>query len=80
MTDTFSTTGGTTHSTVINGLEDGQAYTYYVRAEDTAGNANTDDFEISFSVATQGGGDPVDDGNDDSSGGGCFIGTATMGE
>ena len=40
-----------------------------------SGNANTDDYVISFSVATQGSGD---DGG--SSGGGCFIGTAAMGE
>ena len=75
MTNTFSTTGGTTHSTTVSGLEDGHTYTYYVRAEDSSGNANTDDYEISFSVATQGIGDSGDDGGDDSSGGGCFIQT-----
>jgi len=76
MTETFTTTGSTSHSTTVDGLSDGNSYTYCVRCRDMAGNANTDDFEISFSVATQGGGDPGDDGDGDSSGGGCFIQTA----
>ena len=85
MTNTFSTTGSTSHSTPVDGLSDGNSYTYCVRCRDMAGNANTDDFVISFSVATQGVGDSGDDssgddGGDDSSGGGCFIGTAAMGE
>ncbi|MCD4656132.1 MAG: hypothetical protein K8S87_01170, partial [Planctomycetes bacterium] len=80
MTETFTTTGSTFHSTTVNGLSDGNSYTYCVRCRDSSGNANTDDFVISFSVATQGVGDSGDDGGDDSSGGGCFIGTAAVGQ
>ena len=52
MTNTFSTTGGTTHSQIITGLSDGNSYNYYVRCIDEAGNPNTDDFNISFSIAS----------------------------
>ena len=52
MTHTFGSTGGTNHSESLTGLSDGTAYTYYVRCSDTAGNANTDDYVISFSVAS----------------------------
>jgi len=52
MTGTFSTTGGTSHSTIIPGLQNGNTYNYYVRCQDTAGNANTNDYTITFSVAT----------------------------
>ncbi|OGE79154.1 MAG: hypothetical protein A2751_05960 [Candidatus Doudnabacteria bacterium RIFCSPHIGHO2_01_FULL_46_14] len=51
MTDTFSTTGATSHSTTVSGLANGQSYTYYIRCEDTAGNANPNDYSISFSVS-----------------------------
>jgi len=51
MTNTFGTTGGTAHSSVVSGLANGQSYTYYVRCQDTAGNANVGDLAISFSVA-----------------------------
>jgi hypothetical protein len=47
----FTTTGGASHSAVITGLTNGTSYTRYVRCEDAAGNANPDDFTISFSVA-----------------------------
>ena len=50
MQNTFSTTGGTSHSQQITGLESGAAYNYYVRCIDTAGNSNPDDFIISFGV------------------------------
>ena len=76
MTETFTTTGSTSHSITVDGLSDGNSYTYCVRCQDTSNNANIDDFEISFSVATQGGGDSDDDGDGGSSGGGCFIQTA----
>ena len=46
----FTTTGGTTHSTTVTGLSNGNTYTYYVRCQDPALNANTDDFAISFTV------------------------------
>jgi len=51
MSNTFSTTGGTTHSTTVTGLTDGQTYNYYVRCQDSSGNANTDDYLINFSIA-----------------------------
>lgn len=50
MTNTFTTTGSTYHSSSITGLTDGSSYNYYVRCNDTAGNANNDDYTISFSV------------------------------
>jgi hypothetical protein len=51
MTNSFATTGGTTHSTLVSGLVNGQSYNYHVRCQDGAGNANTADTTISFSVA-----------------------------
>jgi hypothetical protein len=51
MTATFGTTGGTTHATPIGGLASGAGYTYYARCIDAAGNANTTDALIGFSVA-----------------------------
>jgi hypothetical protein len=57
MTNTFSVTGGTAHSTVVTGLQDGGSYSYYVRCQDNStGAVNTDDYAISFSVATSSGG------------------------
>src|SRR3989344_8055785 len=52
MTNTFSSTGGTTHNSSVSGLVNGQGYTYYVKCRDSAGNVNPDDFTISFSVAS----------------------------
>ena len=52
MSNTFSTTGGTTHSQLITGLSDGGSYAYYVRCNDLLGNKNTNDYSISFSVDT----------------------------
>ena len=51
MTNTFTTTGSTAHSTVITGLTTGNSYNFYVRCADAAANANPDDFVIAFSVA-----------------------------
>jgi hypothetical protein len=51
MPNVFSSTGGAAHSTAITGLTNGGSYNYFVRCQDTAGNANTTDFTISFSVA-----------------------------
>jgi parallel beta-helix repeat protein len=51
MTNAFSTTDATIHSTTVTGLTDGGTYTYYVRCQDTKGNYNTDDFVISFGVS-----------------------------
>ena len=50
MPTTFVTTAGTAHSTPVSGLVNGGAYSVYVRCQDTAANANTTDFTISFSV------------------------------
>src|SRR5882672_9603546 len=52
MTNMFTTTGGVSHSTLAAGLLNGQSYTYYVRCQDVAGNPNTSDYPISFSVAS----------------------------
>jgi hypothetical protein len=52
MTNTFTTTGTTTHSRVVTGLTNGGNYTFYVRCVDGASNANPDDFAIAFSVAS----------------------------
>ncbi|HMR55314.1 MAG TPA: hypothetical protein PKD34_01830, partial [Candidatus Doudnabacteria bacterium] len=53
--NTFSSTGSTTHSTQVTGLQNGQSYTYRVRCQDTAGNVNTSDLNISFSVSASAG-------------------------
>jgi hypothetical protein len=52
MTNTFSGAGTMFHSTIVSSLSNGNTYNYYVRCNDTAGNTNTDDFAISFSVAS----------------------------
>ena len=54
MTSTFSTTGGTSHSTTATGLVNGGSYSFFVRCQDVAGNPNTNDFTIGFSVAAGG--------------------------
>ena len=51
MVNTFSTTGGTAHSTTVSGLVSGGTYSYYVRCQDASGNANPDDFTITFTTA-----------------------------
>ena len=50
MSSTFSTTGGTAHSTMLLGLTDGGNYNYYVRCMDQAGNAGTTDYQVHFSI------------------------------
>jgi hypothetical protein len=51
MSITFATTGGTSHSSAVNGLVNGGSYSFYVRCQDAAGNADPDDYVIGFSVA-----------------------------
>ena len=51
VTNTFSNTGGTAHSTPLTGLVSGNSYSYYVRCEDAAGNTNSDDYVIGFAVS-----------------------------
>lgn len=50
MPNTFSLTGGVGHAHQVNGLVDEQTYTYYIKCQDTAGNTNEDDYEISFYI------------------------------
>ena len=50
MVNTFTTTGGTAHSTAISGLVIGGTYSYYVRCQDSLGNTNPDDYAISFAA------------------------------
>jgi hypothetical protein len=50
MTNDFNTSNGRDHWALVSGLQDGQSYSYYIRCIDQAGNANPDDFLISFSV------------------------------
>ena len=50
MTNTFGTTGATSHSQNISGLENENSYIYYVRCMDSSGNKNTNDFSVSFSI------------------------------
>ena len=52
MTSDFTTTGNTSHSTVITGLLNGASYTYYIRCIDSSNNPNISDYSISFSVSS----------------------------
>lgn len=49
MTNTFSTTGGTSHSQTVPGLGP-TSHNYFVKCKDEVNNKNTDDFIISFGV------------------------------
>ena len=51
MPITFATTGGTSHTSLVTGLANGGSYSYYLRCQDTAGNATLTDFGVAFSVA-----------------------------
>lgn len=51
ITNTFTTTGGTSHSSTLTGLTNGNSYSYYVRCSDGDSNINTSDYTINFSVA-----------------------------
>jgi len=50
MTNTFSTTGGTSHKKIVTGLADGTIYSYYVRCDALIGGKNFDDLVITFSI------------------------------
>lgn len=56
MTNTFGSTGTTSHSETASGLTNGSTYNRYIRCIDGSGNANTTDYHISWSVASP----PVD--------------------
>jgi hypothetical protein len=60
MPNTFTSTGGTAHSSILTGLENGQAFNLYVRCRDLSDNTNTNDFPISFSVASGSSGGNLD--------------------
>jgi hypothetical protein len=51
MPNNFGVTGGTAHTSLASGLQNGSVNSYYVRCIDAAGNANADDFLIQFSVS-----------------------------
>jgi arylsulfatase A-like enzyme len=50
MSNAFTMSGGTVHSTGVSGLSGGNTYNFYVRCIDAVGNASAADFVISFSV------------------------------
>jgi len=52
MTNIFTTTGGTSHSTIVSGLTNGNTYNYYIKCQDTATppNQNTSDTIITFYI------------------------------
>jgi hypothetical protein len=50
MTAAFSVTGGLSHTVTVSGLASGTSYKYYVRCQDAAGNADSADYLVSFSV------------------------------
>lgn len=47
----FSGSGSTSHSVQVDNLTDGNSYRYYVKCEDSLGNANLNDYLIIFSVS-----------------------------
>jgi hypothetical protein len=59
MSGVFSTADGLAHTAAVSGLTNGGVYTYYARCQDASGNANTDDYVITFAVASAGGFMPV---------------------
>src|SRR5574343_2013546 len=52
MTNTYTTTGATSHSRVQAGLTNGGSYTYYTRCSDSVPNVNTSSLSHSFSVSS----------------------------
>jgi hypothetical protein len=51
ISTTFTATNSTNHSTLVTGLQNGTAYTYYVRCQDTNNNPTTVDSVIAFNVS-----------------------------
>lgn len=51
MNWTFNTTGGTSHSHTLSGMNCGGSWMYYARCRDGSGNTNVVSTEISFSIA-----------------------------
>lgn len=52
MVDTFSTTVQKSHSKSVMGLSNGNVYDYYIKCRDELGNANSDDYKISFLISS----------------------------
>jgi len=52
LPNVFSTTGSASHQVTVSALQNGQNYTFYVRCQDSTGNANPDDFLLAFAVAS----------------------------
>ena len=52
MTGSFSSTDNINHSRTVTALNDGDVRTYYIKCQDTVGNANPDDFLITVAVGT----------------------------
>lgn len=61
MTNTFSSSEGVSHTASVSGLQNATTYHYYVRCEDSAGNPDTSDYTITFSVAAPS--PPAQEGN-----------------
>ena len=47
----FNKTGGIFHSRLATGLQNGGTYNYYVKCQDEAGNLNSTDYFITFSIS-----------------------------
>lgn len=52
MSNTFTSTGGTSHSKTLAGLSNGSSTTYYVRCIDNSNNANTTSAAITVNVSS----------------------------
>lgn len=50
MSSVFTVTAGTVHSEALTGLTDDSIERYFVRCQDSRGNTNTDDVDLSFVV------------------------------
>ena len=69
MPDVFSLAAATAHAAVLNGLVNGQNYTYYVKCSDLSGNINATDYLINFSAANP----IISSGGGGGGGGGVYI-------
>ena len=60
MQDLYSSPDGINHTAAIDGLSDGNIYTYYCKCRDDKGNTNVDDYQITFMVGKDVTGIPVE--------------------
>ena len=72
MSNTFSTTGGTTHTQKVSILTS-NSYTYYTRCTDEQGNRNLTSTLISFNVIIGGAIDTGSGGTGTTGGGGIIV-------